>query len=143
MNLVKRNNSNNAFPSVMDELFKDLMGGTQYVNKTMPPVNIRETEQSFVLQLMVPGLKKEDFAIEIDNGLLTITSEVKAQEAGEEEGKYTRKEFSFKSFKRSFTLPEIINETGINAGYDSGILTITLPKKEEALPKAKRLVAIS
>lgn len=142
MNLVKRNTGNRAFPSVMDELFKDLMGGTQYVHRAVPPVNIRETEQSFTVELMAAGMKKEDFNIEIDNDLLTISAEVKT-ENNEESGKFTRREFSFTSFKRSFTLPETVKDDDINAAYEEGILKITLPKKEEALPKAKRLIEIS
>ncbi|AWH86975.1 molecular chaperone Hsp20 [Flavobacterium album] len=143
MNLVKRNTANRVFPTVMDELFKDLMGGTQYMHKVVPPVNIRETEQSFSVELMAPGLKKEDFNIELDNELLTISSEVKTENTTEENGKFTRREFSFSSFKRSFTLPETVKEDEINAAYEDGILKITLPKKEEALPKAKRLIEIS
>ena len=143
MNLVKRNNANRVFPSVMDELFKDLMGGTQYVQKAVPPVNIKETEQEFTLELIAPGLKKEDFNIELDNDLLTVSAEIKSEKTEQEEGKFTRREFSFSSFKRSFSLPETVKEEGINASYQNGILAITLPKKEEALPKAKRLVEIS
>tara|TARA_B100001093_G_C26325519_1_gene799546 strand:+ start:24 stop:452 length:429 start_codon:yes stop_codon:yes gene_type:complete len=142
MNLAKRNTANRAFPTVMDELFKDLLGGTQYVHKAVPPVNIRETEGSFTVELMAPGMKKEDFNLEIDNDLLTISAEVKAENT-EDNGKFTRREFSFTSFKRSFTLPETVKEDDINAVYEDGILKITLPKKEEALPKAKRLIEIS
>jgi HSP20 family protein len=142
MNVVKRNSAN-GFPIVMDQLFKDLLGGTQYVQKTAPQVNVKETEQSFTLELLAPGLKKEDFNIEIDNELLTISSEVKAGKTEQEEGKFTRREFKITSFKRSFTLPETVKTEDINAAYQDGILTLTLPKKEEALPKAKRLVEIS
>ncbi|MCW4467451.1 Hsp20/alpha crystallin family protein [Flavobacterium sp. MFBS3-15] len=142
MNLAKRNTANRAFPTVMDELFKDLLGGTQYVHKAVPPVNIRETEGAFTVELMAAGMKKEDFNLEIDNDLLTISAEVKAENT-EENGKFTRREFSFTSFKRSFTLPETVKEDDINAVYEDGILKITLPKKEEALPKAKRLIEIS
>ncbi|RYJ41750.1 Small heat shock protein [Flavobacterium beibuense] len=142
MNLVKRNNTN-GFPFVMDEIFKDLMGGTQYVNKVTAPVNIKETENNFLVELMAPGLKKEDFNVELNNDLLTISSEVKTEKTEGEEGKFTRKEFSFSSFKRSFTLPETVNQEAITASYDNGILKLTLPKKEEALPKEKRLIDIS
>ncbi|WP_159801962.1 Hsp20/alpha crystallin family protein [Flavobacterium sp. MK4S-17] len=145
MNLVKRNqtNPNSLFPSVMDELFKDWMGGSALSNsRVVPPVNIKETDQFFTVELMAPGMKKEDFNIEVDNDLLTISSEIKT-EKNEEEGKFTRREFSYSSFKRSFTLPETVNEDEINAAYQDGILKITLPKKEEALPKPKRLIDIS
>ena len=141
MNLVKRNHSN-GYPGAMDQIFKDLLGGTQYVQRATPPVNIKETEQFFAVELIAPGLKKEDFNIEIDNGLLTISSQTQAEKTEQEEGKYTRKEFTKSSFKRSFTLPETVNEADINAAYADGILTLTLPKKEEALPKAKRLIEI-
>jgi HSP20 family protein len=143
MNLVKRNaNSNGLFPSVMDELFKDWMGGTQVINRMVPPVNIRENENSFMVELMAPGMRKEDFNIELDNELLTISSEIKT-ENNQEEGKYTKREFTFSSFRRSFTLPETVKEDDINASYQDGILKITLPKKEEALPKPKRLIEIA
>lgn len=140
MNLVKRNNT--LFPAVMDELFKDWAGGAQLVNKMVPPVNIRETENAFTVELMAVGLKKEDFSIEVDNELLTISAEVKAEKL-QEEGKFTKKEFSYSSFKRSFTLPETVKQEDINAVYQDGILKLTLPKREEALPKAKRLIEIA
>ena len=138
MNLVKRNYSNT------DQIFRDLLGGTQYVQKYTPAVNIKETDKAFTVQLAAPGFSKEDFKIELDNDLLTISSEIKAEKTEEaNEGKYTKKEFYQSSFKRSFKLPETINEQDINAAYQDGILVIELPKKEEALPKAKRTVEIS
>lgn len=144
MNLVKRNNSNSngLFPAVMDELFKDWMGGTQIMHRMVPPVNIRENESSYLVELMAPGMKKEDFNIELDNDLLTISSEIK-QENNQDDGKYTKREFTYSSFRRSFTLPETIKEEDINASYQDGILKINLPKKEEALPKPKRLIEIA
>jgi HSP20 family protein len=143
MNLVKRNpNSTNLFPSVMDELFKDMMGGTQLNHKTIPPVNIRETEDAYSVELMAAGLKKEDFNIEVDKDLLTISAEIKSENTTQEEGKFTRREFSYSSFRRSFTLPETVKEDDINASYQDGVLKITLPKKEEALPKPKRMIEI-
>lgn len=145
MNAVKRNNSNvnGLFPSVMDELFRDWAGGTQAVNKMVPPVNIRETEKDFYVAIMAAGMNKEDFNIEVDNDVLTISAEVKSQNKEPEEGKYTRREFSFSSFKRAFTMPETVNTDDINASYENGVLTLTLPKKEEALPKPKRMIDIS
>lgn len=141
MNLVRRNHG--AFPHAMDEIFKDWMGGSQLPQRQLPPVNIKETEADFSVELSAPGLKKEDFVIEVDNGKLTISAEAKAEKTEQEEGKYTRREFKHTAFKRVFTLPESINDEGINAAYNDGILTIQLPKKEEALPKAKRGIEIS
>ncbi|RZJ65314.1 MAG: Hsp20/alpha crystallin family protein [Flavobacterium sp.] len=142
MNLVKKNHSH-FFPSFMDELLRADLGGRQlnYNATSVPPVNIREAENAFEVELSAPGKNKEDFNIEIDNDLLTISSEVKS-EANTHEGKFTRREFSLSSFKRSFTLPETVKYDEIKASYDNGILRISLPKKEEALPKAKRLIDV-
>lgn len=143
MNVVKRNNSN-TFPFVMDELFRDFLGGTQYVNnKGTAPVNIKETESAFQLELAAPGLRKEDFNIEIDKDVLTISSETKKENTENEEGKFTRREFVHTSFKRAFTLPENVNAEDINAAYKDGVLKVSLPKKEAELPKAKRVIEIS
>jgi HSP20 family protein len=144
MNLVKRNNSNsNFFPAIMEELFRpDWMGGSQNSNNfNVPPVNIRETDNSFEVELSAPGKAKEDFHIELDNELLTISSESKTENTVED-GKFTRREFSHSSFRRSFTLPESVKEDDIKAAYENGILKISLPKREEALPKPKRLIEI-
>lgn len=138
MNLVKRNPRN----FFMDEFFKDWAGGTQMAHRAVPAVNIKETDAAYAVELAAPGLKKEDFAIEVDNGVLAI-SYTAAEKTKQEDGKYTRREFVSTSFKRAFTLPETVNEEEIKAVYENGILTLTLPKKEEAQPKAKRLVAIS
>lgn len=144
MNLVKRNNSNtNYFPSIIEELFRpDWMGGIQNATTAaVPPVNILETETAFELELSAPGKTKEDFNIELDNELLTIASESK-NENTVEDGKFTRKEFSHSAFRRSFTLPETVNPEDIKASYENGILKLSLPKREEALPKPKRLIDI-
>ena len=138
--LAKRNNL--IFPSVFDEFFKpDWFGGVNTVSSTVPAVNIKEGEKDFSLELSIPGFKKEDFNIEVDNDVLTISSEVKAEKAVKEEH-YTRREFRVSSFKRAFTLPETVDADNINAAYEDGILKLTLPKKEEALPKPKRLIEI-
>ncbi|MDV6168440.1 Hsp20/alpha crystallin family protein [Flavobacterium sp. DG1-102-2] len=142
MNVIKRNAAN-GFPIVMDQFFKDILGGTQYNHAAVPLVNIKETETSFSLELIAPGLKKESFNIEIEKDLLTISSETKAEKNEEQEGKFTRREFRTASFKRSFKLPENIKAEEINAAYQDGILNITLPKKEAAAQPAKRLIDIS
>lgn len=142
MNLVKR--STVPFPSIIDELFKpDWLGGIQNLNPNVPAVNIKETDFNFEIELAAPGKTKEDFNIEIDHNVMTISSEQKEEkERVEEDGRYTRKEFSYTSFRRSFTLPESVNTDSINATYENGLLQIKLPKREEALPKPKRLVEI-
>lgn len=143
MTLVKRNNSY-GLPTIFDEFFKpDFFGGMQNLSANLPAVNIKETDENFFLELASPGLKKEDFNLELDNNILTIWSEVKNESTDtDENGKYSRREFSYSSFKRSFTLPESVDESQINATYDAGVLKVMLPKKEEALPKAKRMIEI-
>jgi HSP20 family protein len=142
MNLVKKNNV--LFPSLVDEFLKqDWFGGVQNFTNNIPAVNIKETDTNFSLEVAAPGKIKDDFSIEIDHNVLTISSETKTEnEQSEENGRYTRKEFSYSSFRRSFTLPETINADDIKAVYENGVLLVTLPKKEEALPKPKRLIDI-
>lgn len=143
MNLIKRNTV--PFPSIIDELLKpDWLGGMQNFNANIPAVNIKETETNFAIELAAPGKTKEDFNIEIDHNVLTISSEEKTEkEEKDNQGKYTRKEFSYSSFRRAFTLPESVNADSINASYENGVLHVTLPKREEALPKPKRLIEIA
>lgn len=142
MNLVKRNYNN--FPSIIDEFLKpDWFGGFQNLQTNIPAVNIKETDTNYSLELAAPGKVKDDFVIEIDHNVLTISSEVKTEnEQKDDNGRYTRKEFSYAAFRRAFTLPETVNTEDINANYDNGVLLVTLPKKQEALPKPKRLIDI-
>lgn len=141
MSLVKRNNV--MFPSLMNEFLKpDWFGGVDNFKQSVPAANVKETETEYVLELAVPGRKKEDFNVEIDNDILTISSEVRNEENKEDDG-YTRREYTFSSFKRVFSLPETISLDKINATYEDGILKFVLPKKEEALPKPKRLIEIA
>lgn len=127
----------------MNEFLKpDWFGGVDNFKQSVPAANVKETETEYVLELAVPGRKKEDFNVEIDNDILTISSEVRNEENKEDDG-YTRREFTFSSFKRVFSLPETISLDKINATYEDGILKFVLPKKEEALPKPKRLIEIA
>ena len=140
MSIVKRNNV--LFPSLLDEFFKpDWFGGMEKYNSTYPAINIKENEDHFELELAIPGKKKEDFNVEVDENVMTISMESKMEDEVSENN-YTRKEFSYTSFKRAFTLPETVDEDAIKASYTDGILKFKLPKKKEALPKPKRLIEI-
>ncbi|MCL7764610.1 Hsp20/alpha crystallin family protein [Polaribacter sp. Z014] len=108
---------------------------------TLPKVNIKETADSFIVEMAVPGLKKSDFHIDLDNQVLSISTETK-KESEHKEDNYTRREFGYSSFKRTFNLPETVNDEKINANYDNGILNILLPKKEEAKQKPVRNIQI-
>ncbi len=130
------------FPSLMNDFLKpDWFGGVDNWNATVPAVNIKDNVENFELELAVPGGKKEDFKVEVDNDILTISSEAKT-ESKETKENFTRKEFSYTSFKRAFTLPETVDGGKIDAKYEDGILRVTLPKKEEALPEPKRFITI-
>ena len=127
----------------MNEYFRpDWFGGMDRFDSNVPAVNIKDNEREFELELAVPGMKKEDFNVEVDKDVLTISAETKSQDEVSEDN-YTRREFAFSSFKRVFTLPETVNEGKIDASYKDGVLKLTLPKKEEALPKPKRLIDIA
>ncbi len=141
MSIVKRNNL--IFPTLMNELFKpDWFGGMENFAASLPAVNIKENEKDFELELAVPGRKKDDFNIEVDKNVLTVSAEVKTENETKEEN-YTRREFGYAGFKRAFTLPETIDEENIKAEYVDGLLKFTLPKRKEALPKPKRLIALN
>jgi len=143
-------NSNQNFPTLsnwLDDIFnRDLIPSvfTSNFNTgiTLPKVNIKETANDFEVEMAVPGLKKSDFQIEIDNQVLSISTETKEENERKEEN-YTRREFGYSSFKRTFTLPKSVNADKINASYNEGILSILLPKKEEAKQKPARSIKIS
>jgi HSP20 family protein len=109
---------------------------------TLPKVNIKETPDAFMVDMAVPGLKKSDFHIDLDNQVLSISTEMKEENEHKEEN-YTRREFGYSSFKRTFTLPESVDDSKIDARYKDGILSIHLPKKEEAKQKPARTIKIS
>ena len=108
----------------------------------MPAVNIHESENEFAVELAAPGMKKSDFKIEVENGVLTVSAE-KESEMNEEKNNYTRKEFSYSSFKRSFTMPDSVNTEQISATYQDGVLTLGLPKKEESKAKPVKSIKVS
>lgn len=130
MSLIKRNP---VFPgNVLDEWFYNFPTNwgrdEQYLTST-PAANITETTDAYHIAMNVPGRKKEDFIIQAENGLLTIRYE-KKEEKVDKEVKTIRREYTFQSFKRSFTLDEKIDKAGIQAKYENGLLHIVLPKKE-------------
>ena len=144
-------NSNTAqnFPS-LSRLFDDLSIGELpslfasnfNTGMSLPKVNIKEEADAFVVEMAVPGLKKSDFNLNLENNILSISAEIEENNEEKEEG-YTRREFGYSSFKRTFTLPETVEDSKINAKYNEGILNIHLPKKEEAKQKPPRNIQIS
>jgi len=109
--------------------------------QSLPPVNVKETEKQYEIDLAAPGRSKKDFSILAENGVLTISSE-KKEEKEQKEKDYTRKEFTYSSFARSFTLPENANEEEIKANYSDGILKLEVAKKVMSQPKAKKAIEV-
>ncbi|MDC1377739.1 Hsp20/alpha crystallin family protein [Flavobacteriaceae bacterium] len=141
MNLIRKQNA--FFPSLVDELFnQDMRVRTSSISSTMPAVNIIEQDTQFLIELAAPGNKKEDFEIEIEDGILSISSSNEEENTSEKET-FTRHEFSYNSFRRSFTIPESVDVSTIEANYNEGVLLIKLLKLEEALPQPKKLITIS
>jgi HSP20 family protein len=138
----------NQFPRVFDRFFEgDLFDWSNRnfsdTNTTLPSVNIKENADSFNVEMAVPGFSKDEFRIELNNNLLTISSEKNVENEINEGENFTRREFSYQSFSRSFTLPNTVNSDKIGANYENGILKVSIPKKEEAKPKPAKQIQIS
>lgn len=143
-----RNLSKNSvwFPSLIDQFFTDSrLDVSNYENFSIPKVNISENLQTFVLDFAMPGMKKEDVAIEIEKDQLKVStkfSEENTSSDTKEGTKFTRQEFNFGRFNRSFRLPENVDTEAIEATYEAGILSISIPKLQEQ-KELKRMVEIS
>ena len=142
MTLVKYNPAKNAssvnpwFTDVFESVFNDSLLTDRLVSR-VPAVNIAETEADFQIELAVPGMQKEDFKIAVDKNILTINAEKKS---GQTEGKkYSKREYNYTSFVRSFNLPDTIDHSKIEAAYTDGILKLTIAKKEEAKVQSREI----
>jgi HSP20 family protein len=145
MKLMKKNDL--YFPSLWEDFFDRDWFNLPSVTQTgfnVPAVNIKEDEQGFEVQMAAPGMKKDDFKIDLDRNVLTISAEAKSESSDKDkEGKFTRREFNYRSFKRAFTLPETADADKIQASYKDGVLAINIPKKEEAKPKPVKMIEIA
>jgi HSP20 family protein len=134
--------------SLFDDFFtRDLWnwtaGNNSSTGTSLPAVNIRETNDSFEVEMAAPGMNKEDFKVELDGNQLTISSERQSETTENEGERYTRREFSYQSFQRSFQLPkDVVDIDQINAQYENGVLRLRIPKKEEAKQKPPRMIEI-
>jgi HSP20 family protein len=141
MTVVRYKNGLNgepAFNKLIGDLFVPMPSLYKEDLRQAVPVNIRETENEFVLELAAPGWNKEDFKIQLDNNLLSIAVD-KKEETVKEKEKMVRREFKQQSFKRSFTVDEKVNAEAISAQYVNGVLVLNLPKKEEVKPTTKQI----
>ena len=146
MTLVKWNRPATQYPvysRLLDNFFNDdLDFFTPRFKSSMPAVNVIEEKDNFLIEVAAPGLNKNDFKINLDNGVMNIetTREEKKEEV---EKNFTRREFCYDSFSRSFTLPDSVDSSKIEANYNDGVLKVSLPKKEEARVKPIREIKIS
>jgi len=138
----------NQFPGFFDRFFENDMfdwsnRNFSTTNTTLPSVNIKEGTENFEVEMAAPGFTKKDFRIELNNDLLTISSEKQVENETKEGEQFTRREFSYQSFSRSFTLPVTVEGDKISAKYENGILKVNIPKKEEAKPRPVKQISIS
>lgn len=134
----------NYVPAYWDDFFNDRVLNNfdkSYCDTTSPAVNIVEEDKEFKIEVALPGLSRKDFRIEVEEDVLTISSEHKEKKEGKKRN-FTRREFSYHSFKRSFQLPETVDQDQIKASHDAGILSISLPKKNEVVQKAPKQIEV-
>lgn len=134
---VSNDNPLTMFDRMMNEMMSNFFSGT---NGTVAAVNIIEAPDHYRIEMAAPGLKKDDFELKMDNGVLTIS--VNKEWKLEEGHEFRRREFAYYNFERSFMLPDTVDADKIKATYKNGILTVTLPKKEEAKEKPPRKIEI-
>lgn len=136
MNLIRKQNT--WFPSVMDDFLNTNWNiNVPSYSNTLPAVNIIENDTDFILHIAAPGLNKNDFELSIENKVLSIEA-VKDQNNDD----FTRQEFDYTSFKRTFSIPKTVEKSKISASYTNGVLNITLPKTKDALTEPKKLIKI-
>ena|SRR5690606_5132075 len=143
MSLIKRSD----WPSLLrDSWLSDFFDNDRFFDsdltkRSVPSVNILEKDKAFEIELAAPGLEKEDFKVTVDNGVLTISAD-KEEKKEEKENNYTRKEFSYTSFSRSFALPENVSDEDIKGNYQDGVLKLSIKKKTPA-KVAKKAIEMS
>lgn len=147
MSLIRRNNLfpsvQNLFDDFLTRDFAQLAMQNSSTNTTIPAVNIKETSENFEVEMASPGMKKEDFKIQLENNQLTISSERETEQEENEDNRYTKKEFSYQSFQRTFQLPrDVVDVEKIEARYENGMLRLVIPKKEEAKQRPPRQIQV-
>lgn len=150
MMLINRNPSVvPTVPRFFDDFFtRDLFdwgnGNFSSTNTSIPAVNIRETNDDYIVEMAAPGMGKKDFHIEVKDNVLTISSELQNEDTSSEADRWLRREFSYQSFQRSFRLNnDVVDDAHIKATYNNGLLRLTIPKKEEAKVKPPKLIEVS
>ncbi|MFB6257288.1 MAG: Hsp20/alpha crystallin family protein [Flavobacteriales bacterium] len=131
------------FPDLLEDFFGGgMLDSSLSRGASVPSVNIKEQKDNYIIELAAPGLKKDDFNVEVEDGRLIISSE-KQDEKEDKDENYTRREFSYQSFQRAFDLPDSVKAEEISAEYNDGVLAIQVPKKEEAKDQGRKKIEIS
>jgi HSP20 family protein len=150
--MVRKTNSSlfQAIPSLMDDFFgrdwlDSTLGDWKTIGSTLPAVNVRESNDGYVIEVAAPGMKRDDFKVELDNNVLTISAQMEdSHQQKDQEGNYTRREFSYQSFQRSFSLPQNkVKGDEITARYVDGVLHVTVPKTEDAKTRPAKQIAVA
>ncbi len=144
MTLLKRNNGG-LVP--LRSIFSDIFDGDGFIDEKIwnknwvPAVNVAESDKSYEIEVAAPGMKKNDFKVKIEKGMLNISAECE-EEKNEKKKNYTRQEYSYNSFSRSFAMPDDAKEEDIKAHYEDGVLKLTVAKKAIAVSKAKEIAVM-
>ena len=145
MVLARRFNNQPDLANIFDDFFGGDFWGTPARSgqgASVPAVNVQENDDQYVIEVAAPGMKKDDFKVEVNNDVLTISAEKEEKDEKKDEG-YTRREFCYSSFNRSFAIPKNeVDDSKIDAKYEDGILKIKLHKREEVKPKPARTIEI-
>jgi len=147
MTLIRRNETFPMWANIFNDIFNhdwnDMsLRNYSQTNTTLPSVNVIENTDEYEVEMAAPGMDKGDFKVEVNQGILTISSEKKIENEDQDKGNYTRREFSYQSFCRSFSLPISVDSEKIYAKYENGLLKVVIPKREEAKPKPIRMIDI-
>ena len=149
MTLLKRTGTTTtptspAFSNLLENFFNNDWGDlfSEFQGETVPAVNVKEDNDKYNIEVAVPGMEKKDFDVSVENGVLNISARHEEKDEDTNEN-FTRREFSYRSFRRSFTLPESVKDEDIQAKYEEGILRIMIPKKEEAKKEDTRKIEIN
>jgi HSP20 family protein len=150
MTLIKNAPIFNTLPRFFDDFFTrevngwEGAGNNSVTNSTIPSVNIVESTDAFAVEMAAPGMDKEDFLVELDNEILKISSQKETKTELKEGHRYSRQEFSYQSFERTFRLPRtVVDASKIHAKYENGLLRVLIPKREEAKALTPRQIKIS
>ncbi|MGM0530233.1 MAG: Hsp20/alpha crystallin family protein [Bacteroidota bacterium] len=144
-NMIPMLRNKRFLPSFDDDVFgkdflKDFFDFES--NPSVPDVNVKESKDQYTIEVAAPGMDKKDFNVDVQNNMLVISSEKESKDESKEDKNYLRREFSYTSFQRSFSIPETVDADNIKAKYDNGVLYVELPKKKEAVEKTSKQIKI-